>query len=59
MSAMFAHDTGIEFAAQAGPGAPVWRGRAASGEDLLAFARWARRTDGGSSWSKRSTSPGL
>ena len=46
MMAMFAHDTDIAFTAQPGSGAPVWRGQAASGEALLAFAQWARRADG-------------
>jgi Ni,Fe-hydrogenase III large subunit/Ni,Fe-hydrogenase III component G len=39
-------DEAIEFTEQEGVGAPVWMGRAASGEELQAFAVAARRADG-------------
>jgi len=39
-------DEPIEFSAQAGAGSPVWRGAAASGEDLQRFAIAAHRADG-------------
>jgi Ni,Fe-hydrogenase III large subunit len=35
---MIFHAEPIEFTRQPGPGAPVWRGRAADGEDMLRFA---------------------
>lgn len=40
------HAEPIDFVAQAGAGAPVWRGQAADGEDLLRFAISAHRHDG-------------
>jgi Ni,Fe-hydrogenase III large subunit/Ni,Fe-hydrogenase III component G len=43
---MLFHAEPIEFTAQHGIGAPVWRGRAADGEDLLRFAISVHRHGG-------------
>jgi Ni,Fe-hydrogenase III large subunit/Ni,Fe-hydrogenase III component G len=43
---MLFHAEPIEFVPQSGMGAPVWRGRAADGEDLLRFAISVHRHDG-------------
>jgi Ni,Fe-hydrogenase III large subunit/Ni,Fe-hydrogenase III component G len=43
---MLFHAEPIEFTAQEGLGAPVWRGRAVDGEDLMRFAVSVHRHDG-------------
>ena len=43
---MLFHAEPIEFTAQEGLGAPVWRGRAVDGEDLMRFAISVHRHDG-------------
>ncbi len=43
---MLFHAEPIEFTAQDGVGAPVWRGRAVDGEDLMRFAISAHRHSG-------------